>query len=99
MQNIFSLLRGKRCCRALFTTVLVCLDHDSLLELDPFCYNPVDVNVGGFGRLFPVVHDQFLCLAQVDGEVVVLAPHCQVSDPLPIVCHIIFGDLLCRQQT
>ena len=24
---------GKRCCRALFTTVLVCLDHDSLLVM------------------------------------------------------------------
>ena len=24
---------GKRCCRVLFTTVLVCLDHDSLLVM------------------------------------------------------------------
>jgi hypothetical protein len=31
--NLFSLLRWKRCCRALFTTVLVCLDHDSLLVM------------------------------------------------------------------
>ena len=33
MPNLFSLLRGKRCWRALFTTVLVCLDHDSLLVM------------------------------------------------------------------
>ena len=33
MPNLFSLLQGKRCCHALFTTVLVCLDHDSLLVM------------------------------------------------------------------
>ena len=33
MSNLFSLLRGKRFCSALFTTVLVCLDHDSLLVM------------------------------------------------------------------
>ena len=31
--NLFSLLRGNRFCRALFTTVLVCLDRDSLLVM------------------------------------------------------------------
>ena len=33
MPNIFSLLTGKRYCHALFTTVLVCLDHDSSLVM------------------------------------------------------------------
>ena len=33
MPNLFSLLWGKRRCRALFTTVLVCLDHDRLLVM------------------------------------------------------------------
>uniref|UniRef100_A0A673VM05 Clusterin n=1 Tax=Salmo trutta TaxID=8032 RepID=A0A673VM05_SALTR len=33
MPNLFSLLRGNRRCRALFTTFLVCLDHDSLLVM------------------------------------------------------------------
>ena len=42
--------------------------------------------------LFPVVHDQLLCLAHVEGEVVVLAPHCQISDLLPICCLIIVGE-------
>ena len=51
-------------CRALFTTVLVCLDHDSLFgdvdikelePLDPLDYSPVDVNGGLFGPPFPVV--------------------------------------------
>uniref|UniRef100_A0A8K9UMN2 Tubulin-specific chaperone D n=1 Tax=Oncorhynchus mykiss TaxID=8022 RepID=A0A8K9UMN2_ONCMY len=32
---------------------------------------------------FPVVHNQLLCLSDVEGEVVVLAPHRQVSDLLP----------------
>jgi hypothetical protein len=47
-----SLLRGKMFCRALFTIVLVCLDHDRLLmmwtprklTLDSLHYSPIDVN-------------------------------------------------------
>jgi hypothetical protein len=41
------------------------------------------------GPLFTVVHDQLLCLADVEGEVVVLAPHCLVTDLLPIGCLIV----------
>ena len=41
---------------------------------------------GLFSPPFPVVHDQLLCLDHVEGEVVVLAPHCQFSDLLPIGC-------------
>ena len=44
------------------------------------------------GPLFPVVHDQLLYLADVEGEVVVLAPQCQVSDLLPVGCLIVIGD-------
>jgi hypothetical protein len=33
MSNLFSPLRGNRFCRALFTTVLVCLDYVSLLVM------------------------------------------------------------------
>jgi hypothetical protein len=36
------------------------------------------------GTPFPVVHDQPICLADVEGKVVVLAQHCQVTDLLPI---------------
>ena len=44
---------------------------------------------GVFGPPFPVVLNHLLCLARVEGEVVVLAPHCQVSDFLPIGCLIV----------
>ena len=57
----------------------------------PLHYSPVDVNGGLFGPPFPVVHDQLLCLAHIEEEVVVLAPHCQLSD-LPIGCLIVLGD-------
>ena len=101
MPNLFSLLRGKRRCCALFATVLVCLDHDSSLvmstpkeleALDPLHHSLIDVNGGVIGHPFPVVHNQLLCFADVEGEVVVLAPHCQVSDLLDIGCLIVVSD-------
>ena len=55
--------------------------HDSH---HPFHYSPVNVERGVLVSSFPVVHDQLLCLADVEGEVGVLAPYCQVSDLLPI---------------
>ena len=73
MTNIFSLLRGKSQCHALSTTVQV--DSKELHALDPLLYNPVDVGVGVLSPLSPIVHDHLLCLADVEGEVVVLAPH------------------------
>jgi hypothetical protein len=42
--------------------------------------------------LFPLVHDQILSLADVEGEVVVLASHCQISDFLHIGWLIVVGD-------
>ena len=62
------------------------------LILNPLHYSPVDVNGGVFCPPFPVVHDHLLCFAHVEGEVVVLAPHCQVSDLLPIGCLIVVSD-------
>ena len=64
MPNIFSLLRENRFCGTLFMTVLVCLDHVSLLvmwtprnlKLNLLHYSPVDENGGVLGPLFPVVH-------------------------------------------
>ena len=35
---------------------------------------------------------QLLCLADIEGEIVVLAPHCDVSDLLPLDCLIIVVD-------
>ena len=64
------------------------MDTKELEALDPLHF---DVNGGVFGPPFPVVHDQILCLAHIEGEVVVLAPHCQVSD-LPIGRLIVVGD-------
>jgi hypothetical protein len=92
MPNLFSLLRGKRVCRALFLTLLVCLDHDrsfdvdaeELEALDQLYFSPVDVNGGALGPLFPLVHNHLLCIADIEGEVFGLAPHCQVSDMLLI---------------
>ena len=84
MPNLFSLLSWNRFCRALFTTVLVCLDHVSLLgnvdtkeleALNLLHYKPIDENGGVLGPLFPVVHNHLLCLDHVEGEDV-LAPHC-----------------------
>ena len=40
----------------------------------------------------PVVHNHLLCLDRVEGEVVGLAPHGQVSDLLPIGCLVVVGD-------
>ena len=53
---------------------------------NPLHYSPVDVNGGLLDPPFSLVHDQLLYLADVEGGVVVLAPHCQVSDLLPIGC-------------
>ena len=60
--------------------------------LDPLHYSPVNINGGLFGPPFPVVHNQLHCLAHIEREVVVLAPHCQSSDLLPIGHLIIVGD-------
>ena len=54
--------------------------------------NPVDENGGMLVPLFPVVHNHLLCLDYVEGEVVVLTPHGQVSDLLPLGCLIVVGD-------
>jgi hypothetical protein len=40
-EDLFSLLRVKRCRLALFTTVLVCLDHESLLVI----WTPMNLNI------------------------------------------------------
>ena len=98
MPNLFSLPRGNRFCRALFKTLLMCLDHVSLLVMWPprnlklsTCSTTApSMRIGGvLGSPFPVVHNHLLCLDHVEGEVVVLAPHGQVSDLIPIGCLVI----------
>ena len=50
------------------------------------------VNGVMFGPPFPVVHNHLFRLAHVEGEVVVLAPQCQVSELIAIGCVIVVGD-------
>jgi hypothetical protein len=52
------------------------VDTKELETLDPLHYNPININGGLYRPPFPVVHGQLLCLAHVEGEVVVLALHC-----------------------
>ena len=60
------------------------MDTEELEALNRFHYSPVDVHGGVLGPPLSVVHDQLLCLADVEGEVVVLVPHCQVPDLLAV---------------
>ena len=68
------------------------MDTKELETLDPSTTAPSMLMWGLFGPPFPVVHCQILCLAHIQGEVVVLALHCQFSDLLPIGGLIIVGD-------
>ena len=73
-------------------SVLTDLDTDQLEALDPLHYIPVDVDGGVLTPLFHVVHDQLLGLTDVEGEVVVLAPHCQIIDLHHVGGVIVTGD-------
>ena len=46
---------------------------------------PIDKNGGVLCSPFPVVHNHLLCLDHVEGKVVILAPHGQVFDLLPLI--------------
>jgi hypothetical protein len=46
-------------------------------------------DVDGAYPLFSVVHNQRLYLADVVGKVVVVAPHCQAIDLLPVGCLVV----------
>jgi hypothetical protein len=62
------------------------VETEELAAFDLLNYSPIDVDGVMLGPLFPVVHNQLLSLADVEGE----APHCQVTNLLPIV--IVVGD-------
>jgi hypothetical protein len=51
------------------------VNTEELEALDPIHYSPFNVNGGVLAAPFLVVHDQLLCLADIEGEVVVSAPH------------------------
>ena len=61
------------------------MDTKELETLDRLHYRPIHVNEGLFGLPFPEVHNHILCLAHIEGEVAVLAPHCQVSDKFSVL--------------
>jgi hypothetical protein len=65
------------------------VDTKELEALNPLHYSTFYDNGG---MLDPAVHNNLLCLDHVEGEVVFLAPHGQVSDLLPIGGLFIFGD-------
>ena len=50
------------------------------------------MRTGVLGPPFPVVHNHLLSLDHAEGEVVVLAPHMQVYDLLPICCLVVVSD-------
>ena len=58
------------------------MDSKELEALDPLNYSPVDVDGGVLSPLSPIAHDQLLGLTEAEGEVIVLAPQCYVSDLL-----------------
>ena len=66
------------------------MDTKELEALNLFNYSPVSENGGVLGPPFHEVHDHLLCLDHVEGGVVILAPHGQVSDLLG--CLIVVGD-------
>ena len=71
------------------------MDTKELEALNLLHYSPINENGGVIGPPFPVIHNHLICLDHVEGEVVVLAAHGQVSDLLPIGCLIVVGDHCC----
>ena len=59
------------------------MDTEEREALDQLHFGPVNVNGVVLGPPFPVVHDHLLYLTDVEGEALVLSPHCQVYVLLP----------------
>ena len=83
MQNLLSLLSGKRLCRALFTTVRVYVDHFKSLvmwmprNLQLSARSTTALSMWMVLPLFLlIVHNQLIGLTEVKEQVIVLAPHC-----------------------
>ena len=55
--------------------------------------SPIDGDGGvSLSLLLPVIHNQLLGFADVEMEVVILAPRCQGSDLLSVHCLVAVGD-------
>ena len=65
------------------------MDTKELEALNLLHCSLVDENGGVLGPPFPVVHSHLLCLDHFEGDVVILAPHSQVSDLLPIGLNVV----------
>ena len=66
--------------------VIIDLNPKEPEAADSLHRSPVDGEGGEFYSLsLPLVHDQLLCFADVEIEIVVLAPRCQGSDLLSVV--------------
>jgi hypothetical protein len=68
------------------------VDTKELDTLNLLHYSSIDMNWGLRDPPLPIVHNHLLCLDHVEGEVVILAPHCQVSDLLPTGCLIFVSE-------
>ena len=68
------------------------MDPNELEALNLLHYSLIDENGGVLGPPFSVVYNHLLCLDHVEGDVVILAPHCEVSDLLSIGCLIVVDD-------
>ena len=68
--------------------VLSDVDTEETEAADSLHRSPIDGDGGvSLSLLLPVIHNQILCFADVEMEVVILAPICQVFDLLS-VAHI-----------
>jgi hypothetical protein len=65
------------------------VDSKELETLHLLHYSPVDENGGMLSPPFTVVHNHLLCLDHVEGEVVILAPHSQVSGDQAYHCCVV----------
>ena len=52
---------------------------------------PVDEDGGVHNLVPPEVHNQLICFADVEREVVYLASHCQSAYLLPVGCLVVVG--------
>ena len=79
--------------------VLGYVDTGGFTTADSLCCSPIDVNRGIFPPLLPEVNNQLLCFADVEGDVVVLAPQLQFTFRLTRRCWLSGLQPWCCQQT
>jgi hypothetical protein len=68
---------------------------EELEAFNPRHCGPVDVNRGMISLLSPAVQDQLLCLVDIGGEVIFLAPLYQGTHLPPVGRLIVVGNQVC----